>query len=606
MRAIAIAAAIALTYLNGLSGPFVLDDQASIVENESIRGSALQSVLAPPANSPVAGRPVVNVSFAINYAIGGLSVRGYHLWNIAMHIACALLTFGIVRRTLELPSLRARLGPHSIDLAFAVALVWAVHPLNSEVVDYLTQRTESMMGVFLLLTMYAALRAAMGPATSWSSIAFVSCCLGMACKETMVTAPVLVMLFDRAYVFSSWKSAFRARRGLYLSLATSWLVLAMLVLSGPRGDVGGWSSGVSVWSYLLNQAVAITDYLRLAMWPTSLVVFYGWPLSLTLGQVAVQVTVILALLATTAVALVRAPRWGFFGAWFFITLAPTSSIIAIATEVGAERRMYLPLLAVISLAVVIVHGLMRKTLRTAAAPLVVLVAVSVALATTTVARNREYASGVALAQTVVDRRPSGIAHHILGEQLLLAGRDEEAVTHFREAIARGDSRARYALGRTLFAQGKSADAIEQFDAFIRTAGVRLVPRWLEPPVVELTIARALMAELLVREQRWSEAVAQARLVLETVPAHMAARRVLATAVFGLRQWAEAVERYRDYLSAQPRDAEAFSNLGIALVATGRIDEAIDAFRRAMALDPANPGAKRLLEMAIRDRDGAPQ
>jgi hypothetical protein len=97
-----------LVYSNSLSGPFVYDDQLSIVENRYIRQlSSPSRLFFPERELPVAGRPLVNVSFAINYAIGGLEVRGYHVWNVAIHILCALLLFGVVRRTLDLPRLRS-------------------------------------------------------------------------------------------------------------------------------------------------------------------------------------------------------------------------------------------------------------------------------------------------------------------------------------------------------------------------------------------------------------------------------------------------------------------------------------------------------------------
>src|SRR5439155_24183062 len=167
-----------------------------------------------------------------------------------------------------------------------VVLLWTVHPLNTEAVDYLTQRTESMMAMFFCLTLYAGIRAAASDRPGrWESLSALSCALGMACKESMVTAPVIVVLYDRIFVFSSWKQAFGARRRLYAGLAGAWLVLAALNWSGPRSEVGGFSTGVSVWTYVLNQAVMITTYLRLVVWPRPLVVFYGWPLPLTLAAV---------------------------------------------------------------------------------------------------------------------------------------------------------------------------------------------------------------------------------------------------------------------------------------------------------------------------------
>src|SRR5712692_2756020 len=122
-RATAIVIAGCLAYSNSLSGPFVFDDTLSIVENLQIRQwSRLGSVLFPDRELPVAGRPLVNASFAINYAIDGLRISGYHAVNIGFHLLCALLICGVVRRTLELPSLKQRFGPRSTDLAFCVAV----------------------------------------------------------------------------------------------------------------------------------------------------------------------------------------------------------------------------------------------------------------------------------------------------------------------------------------------------------------------------------------------------------------------------------------------------------------------------------------------------
>jgi protein O-mannosyl-transferase len=339
-RAAIIVLAGFLAYANSFSGPFVLDDRVSIVENAQIRDVwRLDSVLFPRRELPTAGRPLVNFSFAVNYALGGLDVGGYHLVNLAFHLLCGLLIFGIVRRTLELPALKGRFGGAGMNLGFAVALLWTLHPLNTEAVDYLTQRTELMMALFYLLTLYASIRALWSKLRARRAIAVLSCGAGMLCKESMVTAPVAVLMYDRVFVFESFGRALRERWRFYGALCASWIVLTAVMWSGPRVRSAGFSVGVDPWTYLLNQTVMITQYLLLAVWPRELVVNYGWPLALTLREVLPQALFATALLALTAVALVRQPKWGFLGAWFFLTLAPTSSIVPIATEVGAERRM---------------------------------------------------------------------------------------------------------------------------------------------------------------------------------------------------------------------------------------------------------------------------
>jgi hypothetical protein len=353
-RAGLIALSGLLVYANSFSGPFVLDDVASIVENRQIREWwNVSGILTSERELPVAGRPLVNASFALNYALGGLDVRGYHALNLAAHIACALLLFGIVRRTLQWPDTYVASDDRPLDLAFAVALIWALHPLNTEAIDYLTQRTETMMAFFYLLTVYASIRAAgMSSWKGWPVAAVLACASGMACKESMVTAPVMIALYDRVFVYDSTARAMRARWRLYAGLAATWLVLVWLMSTGPRIYSAGFSAGVSPWTYLLNQTVMIVRYLRLAVWPSSLVVNYGWPMPLGLRDALPQALTVVALLGVTIAALVRSPPLGFLGAWFFITLAPTSSIVPIATEVGAERRMYLPLIPIVALVVV--------------------------------------------------------------------------------------------------------------------------------------------------------------------------------------------------------------------------------------------------------------
>ena len=591
-----LAFAVLATYANSLSAPFVLDDQAAIVQNRQIRNlSALGDVLVPVADSPVAGRPLVNLSFALNHAVGRLDVRGYRLVNLGLHIGCALLAFAVARRTM------------APLMAFAVVLLWAVHPLNSEVVNYVSQRTESMMAAFYLLTLYAAIRASDAKRPGrWTVLAIGSCWLGALCKESIATAPIMVAVYDRVFLFDSWKSAFARRKGLYAGLAATWLLVAAGVTSGARSAVAGFSSGVSPWTYLLNQGPIITEYLRLSLWPDRLVAFYGWPLPVTLADVAPYVTLVALLGVATILAFFRAPAIGFLGAWFFITLAPTSSIVPVATEVGAERRMYLPLLAVVMLVVMSAAALRRRvaTRQTSfAIGLTLLTASTVALSATTVKRNREYQSALTLAQTIVERRPSPVALHMLGEQFLQSNRTDEAIRYLREAVANGNSRAAYLLGITLYNQGHYAESIEQLEAFIRTSQLpyRLVPRWLEPHPMEIVISRIAVGRARMAQQQWAAAAEQGTRALEISRGHPQALLLIADAAFGEQRWDVSGARYREYLQQQPTDPRALVNYGITQVAIEQLDEAIAAFSRATEVDPKNARARELLALAQEDR-----
>ena len=167
--------------------------------------------------------------------------------NIAVHVCCALVFGASSAARCSCPR-STRFKSHPNNLGLAVALLGA-HPLNTEAVDYLTQRTELMMGLCLLLTLYASIRAASAPARrGWALAAVLSCAVGMGCKESMVTAPVIVLLYDRVFLFDSLATAVRARWRLYAGLTATWAILAVLLWSGPRVHSAGFSSGVSVWT----------------------------------------------------------------------------------------------------------------------------------------------------------------------------------------------------------------------------------------------------------------------------------------------------------------------------------------------------------------------
>jgi Flp pilus assembly protein TadD len=586
-----------VTYANGLTGPFIFDDFGGIVRNSQIRDlSNWGQVFSPPSDTGVAGRPLAHLSFAINYAVGGLDVRGYHVVNFALHIICGLLIFGLVRRTLDASRVSESLGVRSVDIACAVGLLWTVHPLNTEVVDYLSQRTESMMALCYLLTLYAGLRAVDAPhPRRWLATAVVSSAAGMACKESMVTAPLMVVVFDRVFVFETIGQAFRQRWRFYSGLAAGWLLLAGLLASHSGISSGGFATAqTSTWNYLLNQAIMVTRYLRLAIWPHGLVFYYGWARQLTLGDVWPYGLFLVLLVAVTTAAFVRRPRIGFLGAWVFITLAPTSSFAPIAAEVGAERRMYLPLVAIVTLVVIGVAALRRRFVGPVAPrmdrPMLALVlAASVVLSAMTMARTQEYASALTIAQTTLARWPTPNAHQLVGQELAAAGQHEDAIRHLREAVA-GYPPARYSLGSELFAAGKLDEAIEQLQAFVIE----------EPSIAPVKSARRMLARAFAARHEMPRAIEQLRLLLAAAPSDATAHGFLADALAAEQKFGEAIPHYQAVLTAQPGDADAWTGLGVALVAAGRGGEAVAAFRGAVGAAPGNVHYRVNLARALLD------
>jgi Flp pilus assembly protein TadD len=590
-----LAAVGVLAYANSFNSPFILDDQSAILNNQQIRTLwPLTLPLSPPDETPVARRPLVNLSFAINFAAGGLDVAGYRRGNLILHLLAALALFGLVRRTLTLDALTPRFGKHATALAFTSALLWMLHPLQTEVVNYISQRTAAMMGLFYLLTLYCSVRGLAGRTRRWRVAAVVACAAGMACKESMATAPILVALFDRAFVFPSFRAMVRHRAYFYAALAGTWVLLAALIASGSRSTVG-FDAGTGPWDYLLNQLPILVTYLRLVVWPRELVIDYGVPVPLTLDKVVWPAVVVISLIVSAAVAIRYRPRAGFLLAAVFITLAPTSSIVPIATEVGAERRMYLPLAAIAVLAVCatyrawcVVPGQLGQYAavtvalrRHAAWAAAVTVSTAAALFFTgTIVRNREYHSLLKLAQTAVERRPHGRVYFMLGNALSLTGQRAAAVSHFRRS-ARDFAPAHFALGVERLSEGQ----LEQGVGDLRTF-VRLMPE--HPSVAS---ARHMLAMALAAQGKRDEAIAELQHVLAVGQASASVHGLMGELLLESGQHAEAVTHLERSLSRRPNDARMHNVLGTALARIGRLREAEVHFRRATELDPAMEAAR---------------
>lgn len=419
-----VALAILAAYANSLSAALVFDDLPSILGNPTIRRLwPLGAVLSPPAGgAAVQNRPLVNLTLALNFALGDDRAFGYHLFNLGVHVFAALTLLGIVRRTLRLPAFGGRFDGSATWYASAVAALWGLHPLNTEAVTYVIQRTESLYSMFYLLTLYCCIRGYdTTRAKGWFAAAIGSCLLGMGCKEAMVTAPVMVMLYDRVFVADSWGEVFRRRWGLYAGLAATWIALGAILVqaAGGRGGAAGFGAGMTSWEYARSQFWAVCHYLRLALWPRGLVVDYGVWIAREPGEI-VPYAVGIAILATaTLVAYVRWPWAGYLGTWFFVILAPSSSIVPLVTQTVAEKRMYLPMAGLAAL-VVFGGGAAGKCLLARLAPswsqsrgpvtvaAVLVVGFAAVLGGLTVMRNRVYRSELTLWDDAIRKRPDNL------------------------------------------------------------------------------------------------------------------------------------------------------------------------------------------------------
>jgi tetratricopeptide (TPR) repeat protein len=472
-RRAAVLAALAcgiVAYCNSFHGPFIFDDIESVLDNPQVNRALAHDAVVP--SSTLTGRPLLLLTMQANYAIGGLNVVGYHVVNLLIHLGCGALLFGIVRRNLSRREFWGDRFADSADwLAGAVAAVWLVHPLNTEAVAYITQRAESLASLFFLAVIYCLIRAADGRApVRWSMAAVVACAVGMATKETMVTAPIIALFYDRTFLAGSFGAALRKRSRLYLGLAATWIVLAILLTGRAREASVQYTSGLSAWDEIRTQPGVIAHYFRLALWPQRLVLdYYDWPIAHQWTHMKLGGYLVFALLICSVIAFWKKPWLGFLGAWFFVILSPSSSVVPLFTEVAAEHRMYLPLAAPVAL---VVAGCWVAN-RIVAVALVACLIVS--LTTLTLLRNAQYQNPVEMWRYTVAERPMNPrAYYNLGYSLQHSGRSGEAVAPYREALLLEPDyyAAAKALGLALIASGDHGGAEEYY-----TEEMKIMPQF---------------------------------------------------------------------------------------------------------------------------------
>jgi tetratricopeptide (TPR) repeat protein len=597
-------------YTNALHGAFFFDDIPSIVESPNLRSLwPLSESMNAPGGSGASGRPLVALSLALNYALGELNVFGYHLFNVVVHLLCTLALFGVVRRTLLHGSPEAP----ATGLAFVCALLWGLHPLNTDAVNLVITRNEQMAAAGMLLCLYSMLRSidAAKP-QAWTLLAIVAAAAAMLSKEIAVSLPLLVLAYDRTFITGTFTQAWKARRPLYVGLMATWVLLVAAVLSGDRGASVGFGQELSSLDYLRTQASGILHYLRLSFWPSPLAVDYaGWPQVKEWGPAILPGSLVITLLGAATIASLRGARAGWLALAFFAILAPSSSFIPLAGEWLAEHRMYLPLTCVVCGVVLGTYQLLEKLrLNTKPAALLGIGFLCAALlGWKTVERNGDYISDRSIWEDCIVKYPNnGRAHdHLgaiylgrreyqraleysmeamrldpslytvefnIGAILLQLQRAEEALPYFAgaEEHLAGSARFHATYGIALSQAGKGGLALEQLKQ-----AVDLVP---SDPVTQRNLGYLYLDE--ERSQEGLQHLGLSLALEQDTAALMRMIRVFATDPNPrVRNGQQALQLVRQLIQSGPPDPRWFELLGLAHLELGQTKEALAALHKGL-------------------------
>lgn len=568
LHRLAIALLGLAAYADSFGASFHLDDQAAILDNGLLRNGALfwnpwalHRALPGPAFAAYLARFVGNLSFGLDLAVHGPTPFGFHLVNLAVHVAAALLLRELAILLFRSPFLsRSDIAPWADRVGLAAALLFVAHPVQTQAVTYVVQRYASLSTALGLASLVAwlAWRVDPGPTRARAAGLWAAALLALVAaqltKESAVTFPLLALLAELLFFDGPVSRRVRATAPL---LATMAVPLAIVATAGNVADriAAGGQQALDAFhlghgDFLLTELRVVATYLRLLLLPVGQNLFWDYPLSHSLAEPAVIAAGVLhgailglaGWLAWSARRADPARRLVAFGiCWFYGALSVESGAVVIV-DVIFEHRVYYPSVGFfLALATAGALAARRLSARHPAAPRIAAALAGVAalgLAAATFARNRVWADDVSLWTDVAEKSPGlPVGHQQAGEALLRAGRLPEAEAALRRAV-------------------------------------EVSPYYL-PAYADLAQARALGG----RPGRALHALAVARWLSYDLDGALAL-------------WARS-------LALSPADADAHYGRGLALGASGRLEEAREELQVACGLGSRQACAS--IETGARDR-----
>ncbi len=582
-----LAAATTLLYAGTLQAPFVFDDLHTIVENPEIKFSrlTLANLATAATQSHASHRWLPNISFALNYLAQGTNVTGYHLVNICIHFLTGITAYLLFLTTLRLP----RIGRHGLpaeEIAFFAALLWLVHPLQTNAATYIVQRMTSMMTLFYLLSLLCYAKGRLETATPGRRNAFFGASLiagvmALFSKENAAMLPLMILAYEYFFI-----PADRHRKTILwgagaaiviLALGLGWLFLGDDPFSAIRN--GYQIRDFTLSERLLTEPRVLFYYLSLLALPlpSRLNINHDFPVSHALlapPQTAVALLGLAGLILLIRHLFKKEQRLASFAIlWFLANLVIESTVIAL--ELLFEHRLYLPSLFLFPAALTCLYALPIPN----RAPARAIVGVClVLLCTLTWQRNATWATATSLWGDVVQKSPALARGHVnLGRALMAEKQYPQAEQHLRRAmtIEPEDSRAYLALAALYNEQKRYPEALT-------TAAEALARKHADTANIRLVIATAHM-----KMRDIGPALAEIDQALAAAPQSTDAytARGIAYGLAGRPRQAE--EALRQAIALDPRNGHAYFNLGITYDRQQRFPEAIAAIESALASGNAN-------------------
>ncbi len=623
-------------YSNSFSVPFIFDDGSNIVHNRGVHLSSLKiadgDLIRLKSSIAKNGRTISQISYALNYYFGGLNTWGYHLVNLIIHILCAWAIFKFTLLTLTLPAMKDRYGSWAREIAAACAIIFVVHPVNTQAVTYIVQRATSLAALFSVISLicYARGRLSSGSNSWWYYlIAFVCFCAAFSSKQNTIVIPILVFLYE-FYFFQELDPDWLKKKWPYLS-GIIFIILLIFLVYTKFEPIAWFKTNYARRPFTLFERVStewrvIVYYFTLLFLPlpTRLNLDYDFPLSYSLLNPPATIASLLIIVGLIYLAIYIAkkePLISFFILWFFVNLVVESTIVGL--DLVYDHRLYLPGIGIF---IIVIWGMERAIhhlaprLRT---PLKIgaLTVLVINLSMMTYQRNEAWQSVISILEDVVKKSPGNARQHVnLGVAYSDAKRLKDATNEYLIGIKLDPNypEAYNNLGNAYNRQGMYKKAVKEYQQAIRMrpeykeAHNNLGSAYCNMRQYDKAIAEHLIALKINPECEkshnnlgvaysfkglYDKAIAEYTRSLEIKPSFLKARSNLALAYSFKGMYYEAIAEFKKVLRANPNDVAVNYNLGNAYNSIKDYKQAAAAFSRVVAAQPDYAEARNNLGLA---------
>jgi tetratricopeptide (TPR) repeat protein len=578
---VGLAVAIACVYAPVRDFPFItFDDPEYVTQNSRVRAGLGWDGVAWAFTTPYAANwhPLTWLSHMLDWRLFGAWAGGHHLTSVVLHAAATGVLLAALVRLTRAPWESA-----------VVAALFALHPLRVESVAWVSERKDVLAALWWAAGLLAYARFAERPGAGRYLLVAGAFAAGLLAKPMVVTFPFALLLLDAWPLGRGAREGWRRLLGEKLPLFALSAVAAVVTFR-VQSSAGAVSSleHLPLLGRIVNAVLSYGAYLGKTVWPTGLAIFYP-PRDALPPATIVAALAVLAMISALALHQWRVRPHLLVGwLWYLGTLVPVIGLVRAGDQSMADRFTYVPSIGLGVMAAWSIGELARRDRRSwwVATGAVMAVLAACCLRTRDQLgtwRDSRTLYRHALAVTSGNH----LAHGNLGLLLLEERRVDEAMVHFRAAVAARPlaPKAHVNLGVGLSSLGRRDEAFSAYET-----AVRLAPG--------LPVAHYNFGLALAEAGRLDEAAAHYEEALRLDPDYAVARVNLGLLLANRGRLADAIVQYRAAIALDPGLTSAHNNLAVALERTGAIDEAVAAYRTAIRLQPDDPRARFNLAAAL--------